>query len=81
MKNKLMITTIFLIVLGFSGCQDLEQECKEEEISLLEKMSKNDNKLNDSIFLYEKKCKKRIAIPEGDTKPNPTNDKKTLENL
>lgn len=81
MKNKLMITTIFLIGLGFSGCQDLEQECKEEKISLLEKMSKNDNKLNDSILLYEKKCKDKIAIPKGDTKPNPKNNKNIFENM
>lgn len=82
MKNILMITTIFLLGLTFNACQDLEQECKEEKISLLEKISKNDNKkLIDSILLYEKKCKDKIAIPKGDTKPNPTDDKKTIENM
>ena len=82
MKNILMIATIFLLGLTFNGCQDLEQECKEEKISLLEKISKNDNKkLIDSILLYEKKCKDKIAIPKGDTKPNPKDDKKTIENM
>ena len=79
MKNILMITTIFLIVLGFSGCQNLEQECKEERVILMKQLSNNDV-LGDKILLYEKKCKEKLSFPTGDLKANPSDDTDFLKN-